>query len=90
MARRRRYSRLSLFYIVVLTSMLIGDSFWLDQRGQVVDAVVKSKEEEITVEQVREGGWYRWYRVGVEFSTSEVGLGMATVNLPAASFRACV
>ena len=48
MARRRRYSRLSLFYIVVLTSMLIGDSFWLDQRGQVVDAVVKSKQEEIT------------------------------------------
>jgi hypothetical protein len=48
MARRRRYSRLSLFYIVVLTSMLIGGSLWLDQRGQVVDAVVKSKQEEIT------------------------------------------
>jgi hypothetical protein len=80
--RRRRFSRLSLFYLMVLMSILIGSSVWLDRRGEVVDAVVKSKQEDVTVEQVPEGGWDRWYRVGVEFSTSASGLGMATVNLP--------
>lgn len=86
--RRRRFSRLSLFYFVVLTTVLIGSSLWLDRRGQVVDAVVKSKQEEITVQQVPDGGWYRWFRAGVEFSTSEAGLGMATVNLPEQEYDA--
>ena len=80
--RRRRVSRLSLFYFVVTLGLLVGGSIWLDRRGEVTTARVASKHEEITVQQVPVGGWIRWYRVGVEFDTRDAGRGMATVTLP--------
>ena len=80
--RRRRVSRLSLFYFVVTLGLLVGGSVWLDRRGEVTTARVASKQEEITVQQVPAGGWIRWYRVGVEFPTRDAGHGMATVTLP--------
>jgi hypothetical protein len=80
--RRRRVSRLSLFYFVVTLGLLVGGSLWLDRRGEVTTARVASKQEDITVRQVPAGGWIRWYRVGVEFATRDAGLGMATVTLP--------
>jgi len=33
--RRRRVSRLSLFYFVVTLGILVGGSVWLDRRGEV-------------------------------------------------------
>jgi hypothetical protein len=86
--RRRRVSRLSLFYFVVTLGLLVGGSVWLDRRGEVTTARVASKQEEITVKQVPAGGWIRWYRVGVEFVTRDAGLGMATVTLPQARYDA--
>jgi uncharacterized protein DUF3592 len=80
--RRRRTSPLSVVYFVVITGLLVGSSVWLDQRGETALATVKSKHEEITIQQEPRGGWDRWYRVGVEFPTRDDNLGMATLNLP--------
>jgi hypothetical protein len=44
--RRRRVSRLSLFYFVVTLGLLVGGSVWLDGRGEVTTARVASKQEE--------------------------------------------
>lgn len=86
--RRSRVSRLGLAYFILLSGLLFGGSLWLDRRGDTVTATVTDKQEEITVQQVPEGGWYRWYRVGVEFGTRDGGLGMATVDVPEARFDA--
>lgn len=80
--RRRRFSWLSLFYFVVTSGLLIGGSLWLDRRGELTTARVTAKQEEITVQQVAAGGWYRWHRLGVEFDTRDGSPGMATVTVP--------
>ena len=80
--RRRRGSWLERVYFVLVLGLLVGGSVWLDRRGEAVTATVKSKGEQITVQQVPEGGWYRFYRVGVEFPTRDDNLGMATVDVP--------
>jgi len=82
MPRRRRTSPLTVVYFVVITGLLVGSSLWLDQRGETALATVKSKHEEVTIQQEPRGGWDRWYRVGVEFPTRDENLGMATLNLP--------
>lgn len=84
--RRRRVSRLSLFYFVVTLCILVGGSLWLDRRGETATAVVKSKHEEIIVHRVPRGGWDRYYRVGVEFGARDGQLGMATVTVPRARY----
>lgn len=86
--RRRRVSRLSLFYFVVTLGILVGGSLWLDRRGETATAVVKSKHEEILVHRVPRGGWDRYYRVGVEFGARDGQLGMATVTVPQARYDA--
>jgi hypothetical protein len=80
--RRRPTSPLSVVYFVVITGLLVGSSVWLDQRGETAVATVKSKHEEITIQQEPRGGWDRWYRVGVEFPARDDNLGMATLDLP--------
>lgn len=80
--RRRRVSRLSLFYFVVVSGLLVGGSLWLDRRGELTTARVTTKLEEITVQQVPGGGWYRWHRLGVEFDTPDGSTGMASVTVP--------
>ena len=86
--RRRRFSRLSLFYFVAVSALLVGASFWLDRRGDTAAAVVKSKHEEIIVHRVPRGGWDRYYRVGVEFDAGAAQLGMATLTVPEARYDA--
>jgi hypothetical protein len=86
--RRRRTSRLSLFYFMVISGLLLGGSLWLDRRGELASATVKSKSEEITVQRVPQGGWFRWHRLGVEFDTRDGARGMATVNVPQPRFDA--
>lgn len=80
--RRRRFSWLGLFYLVVSAGALLAASVWLDSRGETARAVVRQKHEELTVHTVPLRGWDRWYRVGVEFPTSSGALGMATLTLP--------
>jgi hypothetical protein len=67
MVRRRRFSRLSLFYAILVTGILVGGSLWMDRRGQLVMATVTGKTEEIAVRHEPQGGWYRHYRVGAAF-----------------------
>jgi hypothetical protein len=86
MMRKRRSSRLSLMYFVVLTGLLLGGSVWLDRQGQVVVATVDSKLEQVTVQHVPKGEWFRWYRVGVAFLTRDGAQGMATVEVPEEQF----
>ena len=86
--RPRRTNPLSVVYFVVITGLLVGSSVWLDQRGETAAATVKSKHEEITIQQEPRGGWDRWYRVGVEFPTRDDNLGMATLTLPRARYDA--
>lgn len=80
--RRRRLSRLSVFYFVVVSGLLVGGSLSLDRRGVLTTARVTAKQEDITVQQVPAGGWYRSHRVGVEFDTRDGRPGMATVTVP--------
>jgi len=86
--RRRRVSRLSLFYFLVTAGLLLGGSVWLDRKGELATARVTTKQEEIRVQQVASGGWYRWYRLGVEFDTHDGAPGMATVTVPQARYDA--
>ena len=86
--RPRRTNPLSVMYFVVVLGLLVGSSVWLDQRGETAVATVKSKHEEVTIQQEPRGGWDRWYRVGVEFPTRDDNLGMATLTLPRARYDA--
>jgi hypothetical protein len=70
MARKRRVSRLSLFYAVVIMGLLVGGSLWLDSRGVPVVATVTGKTEEITVTREPQGGWFRHYRIGAAFEAA--------------------
>jgi hypothetical protein len=81
-------SRLSLFYFVVTLGILVGGSLWLDRNGETAVAIVKSKHEEIIVHRVPQGGWDRYYRVGVEFGARDGQVGMATVTVPQARYDA--
>lgn len=86
--RRRRVSRSSLFYFAVVCGLLVGGSLYLDRRGEVTTARVTSKQEEISVQRVPAGGWYRWHRLGVEFGTRDGSASMATVTVPQARYDA--
>jgi hypothetical protein len=85
--RRRRVSRLSVFYFVVTLGILVGGSLWLDRRGETATGIVTSKHEEIIVHRVPRGGWDRYYRVGVAFGARDGQHGMATVTVPQARYE---
>jgi hypothetical protein len=65
MHRRRRVSKLGVFYGLVSGGLLVGGSLWLDQRGVKVLAPVQAKTERVTLRRDPQGTWYRWYEVGV-------------------------
>jgi hypothetical protein len=83
---RRRTSRLSLLYFVLLSGGLVGGSVWLDRKGEPVTATVGDKLEEVHVQSTPQGEWLRWYRLGVSFPTRDGAAGMATVTVPEARF----
>ena len=80
MARKRRYSRLSLFYVLVISTLLVGSSVWLDSRGEPAVARVTGKTEEVTVTHEPQGGWFRYYRVGADFDAAGAPMS-ATVTV---------
>ena len=74
--RKRHFGWLERFYLVLTLVFLIGGSMWLDNRGEVVNAVVSSRSEQIVHRRDPQGTWYRWYRLGVRFpATDEIGAG---------------
>jgi hypothetical protein len=70
MARRRRSGRLALFYVILVTGILVGGSLWIDRHGRPVMATVTGKTEEIAVTHEPQGGWHRHYRVGTAFDVA--------------------
>ena len=86
--RRRRFSRLSLFYVVVTLGLMIGGSLWIDHGRDPVVATVTGKTEEIQLNFAPQGAWNRSYAVGVEFMTADNRPGSATIRVPQERFDA--
>lgn len=86
--KRRRWSRLSLLYFLVTLGLLVGGSLWLDHRSDTVPATVSGKQEEIRLSFAPQGAWYRFYRVGVSFTTADQQAGAATIGMPRERFDA--
>ncbi|HEX2218958.1 MAG TPA: hypothetical protein VHG35_09145 [Gemmatimonadales bacterium] len=82
MRRRRRSSRLGLFFALVLSGALLGASVWLDRRGDEVLAPVAAKHERVTLRHDPQGTWYRWYELGVAVGNSGAGPWVATIEVP--------
>lgn len=85
--RPRRFSFLSLFYIVVTLGVLVGTSLWMDH-GEPVRAVVNGKHEEMQLSFTPQASWYRWYRLGVAFVTADGISSSATITVPQERFDA--
>lgn len=82
MRRRRRSSRLGLFFALVLGAGLLGASVWLDRRGEQVFAPVAARHERVTLRHDPQGTWYRWYELGVAVGDGGAGPWIATIEVP--------
>src|SRR5918992_2236111 len=80
--RRRRVSRLELFYATVIAGLLVGGSLWLDRKGVPVTARVAAKQERIVVGHEPSGEWDRYYEVAAAFELPGGGSSQATVGVP--------
>ena len=80
--RRRRVSRLELFYGVVIIGLMVGGSLWLDRHGVPVTGRVAAKHERIVVGHEPSGEWRRHYEVTAAFELPEGGSSQATVRVP--------
>ena len=65
--RRRRVSRLELFYGLVTAGLMVGASLWLDRNGVPVTGHVAAKQERIVVGHEPSGEWRRLYEVVAAF-----------------------
>jgi hypothetical protein len=81
--RRRRVSRLEVFYVIVLTGLMVGGSLWLDRKGVPVTGRVASKHERIVVGHEPSGAWNRSYEVAAAFELPDGGASQATVRVSA-------
>jgi hypothetical protein len=72
----------------VTLGILVGGSLWLDHRSNTVLATVSGKTEEVHHSYVPQGAWYRFYRVGVTFTTADGRAGAATIGAPRERFDA--
>jgi hypothetical protein len=80
--RRRRVSRLELFYGMVLTGLMLGGSLWLDRNGVPVTGRVAAKHERIVIGHEPSGEWRRYYEVAAAFERPEGGGSQAMVRVP--------
>jgi hypothetical protein len=80
--RRRRASRLELFYVAVLLCVMVGGSLLLDRTGSLVDARVAGKRERIVVGYEPSGEWDRYYEVTAAFERPDGGRWQANVRVP--------
>lgn len=86
--RRRRASRLELFYAAVIAALMVGGSLWLDRSGTVVIAEVAGKRERIVVGYEPMGEWDRYYEVLAGFERPDGGRWEAAVRVPAERYDA--
>ncbi len=84
--RRRRASRLELFYAAVIAALMVGGSVWLDRSGTLVTAEVAGKRERIVVGYEPMGEWDRYYEVSAAFEQSDGGRWQAFVRVPEARY----
>lgn len=74
--RPRSFGWLERFYLLAILTLLVGGSLYLDKRGDVVDAVIVARNEDIVHRRDPQGTWYRWYRLAVRFpATEKIGAG---------------
>lgn len=79
--RRRRASRLELFYAAVIATLMVGGSLWLDRSGTVITAEVAGKRERIVVGYEPMGEWDRYYEVSAAFGQPDGGRWQASVRV---------
>lgn len=82
MPRRRRSSPFGIFFALVLGGLLVGASVWLDKRGETVLAPVQAKSERVMLRDDPQGGWSRWYELGVGVGNTGAGPWIATIEVP--------
>ena len=80
--RRRRASRLELFYFTVIVGLMAGGSVYLDRKGVPIIARVAAKQERIVVGHEPSGEWDRYYEVSAAFELPGGGGSQATVRVP--------
>ena len=86
--RRRRASRLEVFYAAVIAALMVGGSVWLDRSGTLITAEVAGKQERIVVGYEPSGEWDRYYEVTAAFERPEGGRWQANVRVPGARYDA--
>ena len=84
--RRRRASRLEVFYVTVIAALMVGGSVWLDRTGTLITAEVAGKRERIVVGYEPMGEWDRYYEVSAAFEQSDGGRWQAFVRVPEARY----
>jgi hypothetical protein len=84
--RRRRASRLELFYAAVIAAVMVGVSVWLDRSGPVVTAEVAGKRERIVVGYEPMGEWDRYHEALAAFERPDGGRWEAVVRVPGARY----
>lgn len=87
-SRRRRVSRLHLFYAVAIVGLMTTGSVALDRRGTEVTARVAAKEERIVVGFEPSGLWHRFYSVTAAFDRPDGLRVNALVRVPEERFVA--
>ena len=80
--RRRRASRLELFYAAVIVALMVGGSVWLDRSGTLITAEVAGKRERIVVGYEPMGEWDRYHEVLTGFERPGGGRWDAIVRVP--------
>lgn len=86
--RRRRASRLELFYAAVIAALMVGGSVWLDRSGTLITAEVAGKRERIVVGYEPMGEWDRYYEVLAGLERPDGGRWEAAVRVPADRYDA--
>src|SRR5688500_3830430 len=82
MRRRRRVSRLEIFYATVTAGLMVGASLWLDRNGVPVTGRITAKQERVVVGHEPSGEWRRYYEVETTFEQPGGGDSQATVRVP--------
>jgi hypothetical protein len=79
---------LNVFYVLLLSGLLVGGSVWLDERGPTTVARVTEKRETISPDNDPSGGWNRHDQLGVAFTLPDQTAMSAMVTVDSARYDA--